>query len=250
MRNSSGQTPLHTASVYGATENVEALLERGVDKNELTDHGRSPLSLAAENDQPYVTEVLLDAGSDINCVAFDGSSAVALATTYAHSEVMKVLIQHGAELSARNADGKTPLHEAASWNDAGAIDTAIKVGACTEVQDGNGRTPLLFAFGTAMAKCADDGNYSSYSERFSAVIAVLKHGANVNQPDPHQNLTLLHFCANSGCPRSVLHALLAAGPGLNLRDDEGCTPLHWAKGEVLEAMLQNGADMEAQDSNG
>ena len=69
VRNCFGETPLHAAAAHGFHEGVQALLERRVDKNELTDRGRSPLSLAAENGWRHVTQELLDAGADVSCSA-------------------------------------------------------------------------------------------------------------------------------------------------------------------------------------
>lgn len=262
LRNGTGETPLHTASAQGFLEGVQALLEHGVGKNKLTDQGCSPLSLAAENGRPFVTEVLLDAGADVNCLADDGSSALSLAACWGWLKVMEVLVRHGTDVSARDADEGTPLHMAARYNDAGAIDTLITAGACIEAQDDKARTPLVVAFQSAASKCQEDEDYGC-SERYTAVTALLKHGANVNQQYTKdrplvnkrymtQHYTLLHYSAEFGCPLSVVHALLAADPDLDLRDNDRCTPLHSAidRPEIVEALLQNGADTDAQDSNG
>ncbi|CAN0593551.1 unnamed protein product, partial [Ectocarpus sp. 12 AP-2014] len=86
------------------------------------------------------------------------------------------------------------------------------------------------------------------------MIALLKHGAdpNVRNVQEGSQQTLLYYCLSSECPISVLREFLAAGPNLDLRDDEGCTALHATRHhpEALSALLRSGADMEAQDSKG
>lgn len=228
VTNGSGHTPLHTAAVHEFSESVQALLERGAGKHEPTDQGRPPLSLAAELGLPHVAEVLLGAGADMKNLAVDEPSAVSLAAAHGHSEVLDVLIRHGADLNTKHADGDTPLHEAARWIDAGAIDAAIKAGACIEALDANGWTPLLVAFRSAMVRCQKDGNFCGL-ERFSAMTALLKHGANVNKAETYKNFMLLHFSAQNGCPLHVFHALLAAGPDLEVRDDMDARRFIWRK---------------------
>lgn len=256
VRNCFGETPLHAAAAHGFHEGVQALLERRVDKNELTDRGRSPLSLAAENGWRHVTQELLDAGADVSCSAHycsetKGRSALALAAVFGFSEVMEVLIQHGADLNARGHSGHTPLHEAAWSNHPDSINVLIKAGASIEAINDEDRTPLIEAYRGAMARCELDKNDSD-AERNTAVTALLKQGANVNQRDTKTNSTLLHDIAERGGPLAVVRALLAADPYLDLKDNDGSTPLHLAKDhpEILDALLQKGADMDVQDSNG
>lgn len=94
------------------------------------------------------------------------------------------------------------------------------------------------------------------------MIALLKHGADANARDPEESgswigtpppRTLLHLCADLGCPPPVVQALLDAGADTDICDARGCTPLHYAikqgRREIFTTHL-HGADTSVQDLRG
>ena len=59
-----GTTALHWASYHDSLSGTMSLLEAGADVNATTDLGVTPLWLAAENSSVSITKALLEAGAD------------------------------------------------------------------------------------------------------------------------------------------------------------------------------------------
>lgn len=66
----------------------------------------------------------------------------------------------------------------------------------------------------------------------------------------------LHIAAFEGCPQAV-EALLAAGADVDIRNSDGCTPLHWACSRddddgviIVKRLLSAGASVGANESYG
>ncbi len=68
--------------------------------------------------------------------------------------------------------------------------------------------------------------------------------------------TLLHNAAERCSSFSAsayvrcVHVLLAGGSDVNAVNDEGITPLHMARAEVIPCLVAQGAKLEARDSGG
>ncbi|CAN0278798.1 unnamed protein product, partial [Ectocarpus fasciculatus] len=243
------------ASAVGCSEGIRILVEYGADVEALTAKGRTPLALTAEFGLFEATKVLLEAGADVNAPAdyADGSAALSLANLSDCNvdATMKVLIQHGADVNARNTDGLSALHHAADHNEVDGINVLISAGAIIEAPDKHKGTPLAAAFRSAVYRWkADD----SSAAEFAAMIALLKHGADPNTGDITEDRahSLLYYFVRFGCPISVLRELLAAGPNLDIRDDEGRTPLLVSQDhpELFSELLLHGADTEVQTNYG
>ncbi|MFC1815554.1 ankyrin repeat domain-containing protein, partial [Thermodesulfobacteriota bacterium] len=65
--NSSGQTPLHSASAQGQKEVAVILISKGADMNEVdTKHGMTPLDYAISYNHKKTVKLLVDKGADVN----------------------------------------------------------------------------------------------------------------------------------------------------------------------------------------
>ncbi|CAM9418303.1 unnamed protein product [Ectocarpus sp. 4 AP-2014] len=255
VKDDDGDTPLHVASTEGCSEGIRALVEHGADIKALNAKGRTPLGVTAEFGFEDATVVLLDAGADVNAPAdhTDGSAALSLATLSEYVDgTMKVLIQHGADVNARNTNGFTALHRAAMYNEVDGIDLLISAGAIIEAPDNHKSTPLAVAFREAVYRWKKE--HSCGLQEFAAMVALLKHGAdpnigNIEGECPH---SLLWYFVRCGCPISVFRELLAAGPDLDVRDDEGCTLLLLSQDhpELFSELLLHGADTNVQTKRG
>ena len=84
------------------------------------------------------------------------------------------------------------------------------------------------------------------------VKALLDQGAEVNIRDD-EGKTPLHHAAFSGS-RAIAELIIAKGPEINIKDANNMTPLHIAAWrsmvEVTELLLENGADVNAVDDTG
>ncbi|CBJ25744.1 ankyrin repeat protein [Ectocarpus siliculosus] len=249
-----GDTPLHVASTEGCSEGIRALVQHGADIKALNAKGRTPLALTAEFGCEDATVVLLDAGADVNAPAdhTDGSAALSLATLSEYvDDTMKILIQHGADVNARNTDGFTALHRAAMYNEVDGVDLLISAGAIIEALDNHKSTPLAVAFREAVYRWK---KYNGGAGDFAAMVSLLKHGADPNIGNIQEGCpnSLLWYFIRCGCPISVFRELLAVGPNLDVRDDEGCTLLLLSQDhpELFSELLLHGADTNVQTKRG
>ena len=224
-------------------EHVAACLASGADIKARDGNGQTPLHRAAKsNKNPAVITALLDAGADIE---------------------------------ARGARGRTPLHLAAggSWffsPNPAVITALLDAGADIEARDENGRTPLYRAV-----------RFNKDPTDLTIITALLDAGADPNARnnawhvaladdkllEPHDHAlsegssTPLHQAAifngrafstmGTGNP-AFITALLDAGADIEAQDEHGETPLHRAAAASYEAagvtaLLDAGADIEARD---
>ncbi|HOS41754.1 MAG TPA: ankyrin repeat domain-containing protein [Spirochaetota bacterium] len=103
-------TPLQKATVDGDIKQVEALINKGADVNEIG--GRvTPLWLAiAYNVSIDIIRLLLDKGADPNGTGGDLSRRpIHLAVDKGNANVVKLLLDRGADVSFLNSQGLTPL---------------------------------------------------------------------------------------------------------------------------------------------
>ena len=143
----------------------------------------------------------------------------------------------------------TGLHFAvrAKKNRATCCLVLLEAGADLEAKDAHGRTPLLAAF-------VDGRRYDSVV----VVEVLLSRGTNVHVRDAFGR-TVVHFCALYDF-LEVLGPVLAAGAGVDEKDNEGRTPLMYAastqlkfeqyQDKIVLQLVRCGADVNAQDKLG
>ena len=218
------------ASVTG----LEACLETGAEVDARTEFGLTPLHFAASAPaEAAVIRRLIEAGASLNARTESGLAPLHLAAVTA----IPALLEAGADLNARTESGRTPLHNAAAETDGlAAITVLLGAGADVTVRDYRDRTPLHFA--------------AANTDNPAVITALLAAGAEVNAQS-EDGWTPLHV-AVEGNGLAIVLALLDAGAWVNV---QGFSPLHAAaRGtddpDVIEALLEAGADASAQDGEG
>lgn len=280
-----GQTCLHRCARDDNVQACRLLMSYNVDTTIVSLQGFTAAQLATENvlkilkDPPDTVDLevqLLDASKagdletvqrivtanahTVNCRDLDGrhSTPLHFAAGYNRVPVVEFLLENGAEVHASDKGGLVPLHNACSYGHYEVTELLVKHGANVNVAD-------LWKF-TPLHEAAAKGKYE-------IVKLLLKHGA-----DPHKknrdgaspldlvregdqevsdllrgNAALLD-AAKKGCLARVTR--LVTPENINCRDAQGrnSTPLHLAAGynnfEVVEYLLENGADVNAQDKGG
>lgn len=283
-----GQTALHRVAQQGNIQACRLLIQYGIDISIRSLQGYPAAELATENIQKMLrddpapqigTDVdlrLLEAakGGDMEevkkliaahphavfCRDVDGrhSTPLHFAAGYNRVAVVEYLLQHGADVHAKDKGGLVPLHNACSYGHYEVTELLIKHGACVNVAD-------LWKF-TPLHEAAAKG-------KFEICKLLLKHGADPNKKNRDGNTPLdlvkegdqdvadllrgdaaLLEAAKKGNLARVQK--LASTENINCRDTQGrnSTPLHLAAGynnvEVAEFLLENGADVNAQDKGG
>lgn len=280
-----GQTCLHRSARDDNVQACRVLLTYGVDTTLVSLQGFTAAQLASENvlkilkDPPEAMDMevqLLDASKagdletvqrivlatphTVNCRDLDGrhSTPLHFAAGYNRVPVVEFLLEHGAEVHASDKGGLVPLHNACSYGHYEVTELLVKHGANVNVAD-------LWKF-TPLHEAAAKGKYE-------IVKLLLKHGADPSKKnrdgaapldlvregdqdvaDMLRGNAALLDAAKKGCLARVQR--LVSTENINCRDAQGrnSTPLHLAAGynnfEVAEYLLENGADVNAQDKGG
>ncbi len=250
-------TPLHEASEAGHLLVVEWLLGKGADLNARTmsnpgDRGSySALHLAVESGHYDVAKRLLACGSRVNAKMSDGATALLLATEVARRDLVDLLIENGADVTLCDQMGASPLSAALLGNDFDlATAFLLKGGDINQRMEPFEATMLMLSAG---------------AKALPAVQFLLSHRASVAAQDERGQTVLHHSVFGAGVrvtksawngkvkevvedkPEDVMpivQLLMNAGSDTQIKDDEGMTPIDWAKklrlGTLAEFLLSRG----------
>ncbi len=138
---------LMTAINRNDIEQVQGLIDQGVDVNQLEPNGDAPLIMAAYKGYSAIVEILLQAGADVTAVD-PGMKATALhAAAYAgRTEAARLLIDYGIDIDAQGPyNGYTALHDAIWQNNVETAEVIIAAGPDLSIENNDGQTPLAMA---------------------------------------------------------------------------------------------------------
>ncbi len=100
----SGWTPLMYAAVYGKSEDLSLLLDKGANPNEQNDDGATALMYSV--DDPAKTRILLEKGANANLRSGQGRTALLIAAGLTGAqESVKLLLEKGADAKAQASNG-------------------------------------------------------------------------------------------------------------------------------------------------
>ena len=245
-----GLAPLHiVAAVNPDSAVMRRLLDQGADIMTLDARGRMPLHWAAGFNSLDMVGLLIDSGSEVH--GLDGTGETPLHWAAANNpdpRVADLLLDNWAQLDAESQHGRTPLSMAVISNrQAAVVEFLLDQGAGTVVEDESGFTLLHLA---------------AHSGAPDVVRLLLERGFDPNASHDEGSGPPLFQAAMGGDPL-VVKALLEYGADVHLQSRSwGWTPLHfavsvmttgYAKGtaiEVAQLLLDQGADIRAQDNEG
>ncbi|CAG0910203.1 unnamed protein product, partial [Cyprideis torosa] len=199
-----------------------------------------------ENCRLQCVKILLDAGASIQHCDKNGNIALHYATRDNHPCIAQYLLTVDPSLClVKNAQGKTALtiQQAVEWKNSVIISILIQHGAPVDEEDQEKRTPLLLAIGW-------DSSLADEKNQLQCVKVLVEAGANVLHRDRSGHNALRY--ATRKHYMSIAQYLLTVDPSLcRVKNSQGKTALHNAADKAQPALisflLQNGADVEAED---
>ncbi len=269
-KDSSGNTPLHTAAISGSVPMADLLLSlgAGIDADNLA--SLTPLSEAIRSAKDETALFLIDKGANLE----KNGGALVWAALRNRTAVAERLIAKGANIDQKKGD-YTPLGNAVRMGQFEVAELLVRKGADLNVRDSLGNTPL----DNAVLYGSDDSR---------AIDLLLDRSAEVNT-DPGSLGTTLSAAAGRGHPRLFAYYCARGGEALfadrsNRRafmrsailggsleivktlqardiplelaaDDAGLTPLHTLASNpravgMIEFLARNGADLNARTNDG
>ncbi|KAH9870583.1 hypothetical protein IAQ61_006059, partial [Plenodomus lingam] len=247
-----GHSGLHIASMTGRIENMQYLLDIGLNIEDTTSDGHTPLLTALTSDQEDAALWLIDHGASTSITSCHGQRTILHHAARRHmNRVVASLLStthstnHSATINLRDDMGQTPLSLACSTTDSQALarsphalhallSTLLSHGADPQSQDNTSTTPLHHALRTA---------------NDPAALLLLTSTPNLSLPTA-DGTTLLHLAAKHRCIRCT-RFLLSHGANIDARDANGATPLSTCACTLSAVLLLDaGADIEHRDDRG
>jgi len=263
-----GMTPLLYAARDGRTESARLLLQSGANLEVTDPNGITPLLMAITNNHMPTARFFIDQGAKINIVDWYGRSPLWSAVevrnmdvdnaTFVNGvdrepvlELIKVLLDKGADPNVRTAEtppirrfilpttgslewvdfvGMTPFIYAARAGDVTVMKLLLEHGANPKIPTFAGTTALMAAAGMnwTFAQTYDEGT----DRLLEALKLCYDLGMSIHDMNS-MGLTALHAAANRPGSDPIIKYLVEKGAKLDVKDNEGRTPLTWAEGVFL-----------------
>jgi ankyrin repeat protein len=216
----------------GDMEEVNDLLNEGVDVNAKDFKGYSALPVAAFNNNMEMVRLLLDKGVDVNGKGYKGCTALFEALiNNSNFEMAKLLLDKGADINARTVDGNSVLIHAVSKNKQKTAGFLLGRGANPDLR-GNSVSPLTLAVARYNLKI---------------IKRLLDNGADINLRDKEGMTPLLQALATrpSGAgtyktQRDMVELFIKKGADVNVRSPDGKSPLDYSS-SFIRILLDAGA---------
>lgn len=263
-----GDSLLHRAVEGNATQCLQLLCQAGAPIEATDSFNHTPLQAAVMVNSPDAVRILLQYGANVNATnEEDPTPAIFEAARHETTEILEMLLQAGADVFYRWEDGSTLLHIAALYDSIEVMEALTARGLDVNAKDNQGNTPLhlaassghfyhvkwLLARGADLQAVNSEGFNLYQMAATSDNIGLLKFIA-AQGVDPHhinqKKVTALH-CAAASDRVKVATYLLEQGFDPNAVTADGITPMmQTSDPEVMQLLLQHGADIHARDNNG
>ena len=155
-------------------------------------------------------------------------------------EILRLIVDHGYDIDIKCPKyGSTPLMYAVQAGHLDCVNLLIDHGANVTATNNIGNTALHF---------------SVESHKIDIVKLLIKNGANINAVTSTRKRSPLHRAFTRYCNTSLIIELINNGADINIQDDDGKAPLHFAMEggliEVASLLISKGAHLNAKTNAG
>ena len=256
-------TDLWAAARTGDLQAIKRYIKEGGDVNAL-DKGfqLSAMSWSALYGQTEVVQLLIEKGADVNIKSGDGATPLHSAAFLGRVDVAKLLLENGADIKAHNNDGATPADVlSVDWETTAFVGRLIGMDIEEEeiavIKKGRNEIAKLFGvedtFDGAGTSSAQNLSKAAFTGNLAVVKQALADGADPNIQDPQSGSTLLSIAALMG-HTEIVALLLEHGVDVNAKSRDGGTALHSAaflgRAETVKLLVKKGADISLRNSMG
>ncbi|XP_049765779.1 serine/threonine-protein phosphatase 6 regulatory ankyrin repeat subunit A-like [Schistocerca cancellata] len=277
IKDNKGKTPLHIASSVDDVKVMETLIAAGVDITSKDVIGRTPLHWAAEAHSVGGLELLLQKPASIDEQDSDGQTPLMLAV--GSSDAVNFLLRKGANFSVRDYSGKTALQQAIDHGSHGAVkflwtagssfmdipqEFRIRAAHLAATAGDEEMLDHLMSLGMSLSDCWWDPEHNTTllhcAAQFSVeIVKKLMDSGHTEYARDNKGRTALHVAVTSENYIVTKYLVEEAHVPVNDRDADDRTPLmlaissNWWYPDVcdmLEILVNAGADISAQDKDG
>jgi ankyrin repeat protein len=250
ITNQEGESLLYAGCQSNTVDNVQVLVNAGCDTDAVDECGSTVLHQVRSD---AVLRIILKAPvppslNTINKKDIDGNTPLLVFLTIPDGSDMIASIQAvGAELTVTNYLGESCLHRAVQYanrhtNDLKNIQVLVDFGSDTNVRDKFGQTILHRVSFTGALKII-------LRSRVRLTLYTINGKDNNGNTPLHIYVALAHGC-------ELVKAIHTVGADLNATNNEGQSclhvcirHLHWNSQEIVEYLVENGADIFLQDND-
>ena len=256
------RTPIAWAAMEGHENMVRLLLERHANTAiEDIEFGRTPLAWAIAHGHDSIVRILIEKRGQDN--GWNSAAVAAASTLGAANHLQMLMTDAKSDECFVDSQGRTLLMLAAMNGCKEQVKMLLRQGADPNLQDEDGRTALSLAAEKCLADMVEaslkeDDNtdsaddYSILPENAKIARLLIENKADIDVRD-NEGRTPLSYAAGAG-NEAVVSLLLGKGADLGSRDEQRWTSLLCAAerghAAVVSLLLEKGADPNVRDEDG
>lgn len=221
------------AAARNDVDEVRRLLMLGVSPDSTNEDGLTALHQCCIDDSEEMMKLLIDFGANVNAKDSEQWTPLHAAATCGHIHLVRYLISRAADLLAVNADGNMPYDICEDEPTLDYIESEMAKRGITQEMIDETRAANEVMMLSDLRNLNDAGGDLEFRDE--------------------QGATPLHIAAANGYV-SVVEFLLDQHVSTDVCDNDQWQPIHaaacWGHPDVLEMLVQAGADLNARTKNG